>query len=146
MIPDPSDIALEVAAALVRLGVARDAAELRMVPLAGGVSSDIWRVDLPGRSVCVKRALPRLRVAALWEAPVERNAYEVEWMRVAAGIVPQAVPALLAHDASRGLFVMEYLDPARYPIGIADVVVNGRPVVLGGAETGERPGRLLRHA
>ena len=23
-------------------------------PLTGGVSSDIWRVDLPGRSLCVK--------------------------------------------------------------------------------------------
>ena len=33
---------------------------------------------LEGRAaaVCVKRALPRLRVAQLWEAPVERNRYE----------------------------------------------------------------------
>ncbi|ELP69093.1 hypothetical protein STRTUCAR8_04222, partial [Streptomyces turgidiscabies Car8] len=28
----------------------------RWTPLAGGVSSDLWRVDLPGRSLCVKRA------------------------------------------------------------------------------------------
>src|SRR5215207_11279991 len=44
--------------------------------LAGGVSSDIWQVELPGRSVCIKRALPQLKVAAEWLAPVDRNSYE----------------------------------------------------------------------
>ena len=39
-----------------------------------------------------------------------------------------------------------YTDPARYPVGISDVIVNGRPAILAGAETGERPGRLLRRA
>ena len=34
--------------------------------------------------------------------------------------------------------------PAVYPIGIRDVIVNGRPAVRDGVETGERPGRLLR--
>ena len=36
--------------------------------------------------------------------------------------------------------------PGRYPIGIEHVIVNGRPAILAGAETGERPGRLLRRA
>ena len=49
-----------------------------VAPLAGGVSSDIWRVDLARGPVCIKRALPRLKVAAVWEAPVERNRYEFE--------------------------------------------------------------------
>jgi hypothetical protein len=40
--------------------------------------------------VCVKRALPRLRVAQVWEAPVERNRYEWRWMQAAARIVPGA--------------------------------------------------------
>ena len=35
-------------------------------------------------------------------------------------------------------------DPARYPIGIRDVIVNGRAAVRDGDETGDRPGRLLR--
>jgi dihydroorotase/N-acyl-D-amino-acid deacylase len=39
-----------------------------------------------------------------------------------------------------------YADPARYPTGIEHVVVNGRPAILSGAETGERPGRLLRRS
>ena len=49
--------------------------------LTGGVSSDIWRIDLPAGPVCVKRALAKLRVAADWQAPIERNRYEARWMQ-----------------------------------------------------------------
>lgn len=106
----------EIAAALSGLGLLRDGETFDAVALPGGVSSDIVRVDLPGRTVCVKRALPRLKVAATWEAPVERNASEAEWMRVAGDIVPQAVPDLLAEDRDAGLFVMAYLDGGAYPL------------------------------
>jgi aminoglycoside phosphotransferase (APT) family kinase protein len=71
---------------------------------------------LPSGVVCVKRALSRLRVAADWRAPVERNHYEAAFLRVASGIVPQAVPALLGEDRGRGAFAMSWLDPARYPV------------------------------
>lgn len=83
--------------------------------LTGGVSSDIWKVELRSGPVCVKRALPRLRVAQLWEAPVERNRYEWRWMQAAARIAPGSAPRVLAHDEA-GLFAMEYLDGARYPL------------------------------
>ena len=82
----------------------------RCVPLAGGVSSDIWKVELARGPVCVKRALPRLKVAAPWAAPIERNRYECEWFRVAGAAAPAAVPRVLAHDAAAGLFAMEFLD------------------------------------
>jgi aminoglycoside phosphotransferase (APT) family kinase protein len=85
-------------------------------PLAGGVSSDIYRVDAGGRTLCVKRALPRLKVAADWQVPVERSAYEAEWFRVAAMIVPKAVPGLLAEDPAAGAFAMEWLPPDQYPV------------------------------
>jgi aminoglycoside phosphotransferase (APT) family kinase protein len=89
----------------------------RFTPLAGGVSSDIWRVDLPdGRAICIKRALPRLKVAAEWVAPVSRNAFEWAWIGFAARHVPDAVPRPLAHDAEAGLFAMEYLAPERHPV------------------------------
>jgi aminoglycoside phosphotransferase (APT) family kinase protein len=78
------------------------------VPLAGGVSSDIWRVDLAGGPIVVKRALPRLRVAQHWEAPVERNRYERRWLETANAIVPGAAPKILAGDDA-GCFAMEYL-------------------------------------
>jgi hypothetical protein len=91
--------------------------EARLTPLAGGVSSDIWRVDLPdGRRICIKRALARLKVAAEWFAPVSRNAYEWAWIGFAARHAPEAVPAPLAHDAAAGLFAMEFLAPEDHPV------------------------------
>ena len=42
--------------------------------------------------VCVKRALAKLRVAADWHAPVERNLYEARWMRRANAAGPGARP------------------------------------------------------
>ena len=78
--------------------------------LSGGVSSDIWRIDLEQGRVCVKRALPRLRVAQLWEAPVERNRYERLWLQTAAAAVPGCAPQVLSWDDAQGLFAMQYLE------------------------------------
>lgn len=84
-------------------------------PLAGGVSSDIWRVGLAdGSSVCVKRALAKLKVKADWRAPVERSGYEAAWMRVARSLVPEAVPEPLFVDEAAGAIVMPYLPPERH--------------------------------
>jgi aminoglycoside phosphotransferase (APT) family kinase protein len=103
-------------AALTRMGLLRNGDDPMMSPLPGGVSSDIVRVDLATGPVCLKRALPRLRVEAEWHAPVERNRFEVAWMRVAGRIVPDAVPRVMADDPESGMFAMEYLDPAAYPV------------------------------
>lgn len=94
----------------------------RWTPLAGGVSSDLWRVDLPGRSLCVKRALAKLKVAADWQAPVSRNAYEYAWMQFASRHRPDSVPRLLAHDAEAGLFAMQYLPAEDYPVWKAQLL------------------------
>lgn len=88
--------------------------------LTGGVSSDIWRVDLARGPICVKRALARLRVAQHWEAPIERNVTERRWMQAATAIVPGIAPRVLAHDDA-GMFAMEYLDAARYPLWKAEL-------------------------
>jgi aminoglycoside phosphotransferase (APT) family kinase protein len=90
-------------------------------PLAGGVSSDIYRVDLADATYCVKRALPKLKVAADWRVPVSRNLYEIAWLREAAGIVPAAVPRVLAEDARAGAFAMEWLPPDRFPVWKAEL-------------------------
>jgi aminoglycoside phosphotransferase (APT) family kinase protein len=92
------------------------AAEPPMEPLAGGVSSDIWRVDLPSGAICVKRALPQLKTAQEWKAPIERNAYEWAWIETVSTFLPAAVPKLVAHDTAAGMFAMEYLDPATHPL------------------------------
>lgn len=77
--------------------------------LAGGVSSDIWRVELKSGPICVKRALPRLRVEQLWEVPVERNRFERMWMETANAIIPGVAPRVLAADDS-GCFAMELIE------------------------------------
>jgi len=105
-----------VSVALRRLGLIGAEVEPRFQRLTGGVSSDIWRVELPDGPVCVKMALDRLRVTQDWRAPLERNAYEVEWMRVAGTEVPDAVPEILAEDREANFFVMGYLPPRRYPV------------------------------
>jgi len=84
--------------------------------LTGGVSSDIWRIDLPNRPICVKRALAKLRVAADWQAPVERNRYEAAWMRRANAAVPGSAPALLGQDETSGALAMQYLPPDDYKL------------------------------
>ncbi len=68
-------------------------------------------VEAGGRRFCVKRALPRLKVAALWEAPVERNAAEAAYFRAVARWLPYAVPRVLGEDAEAGWFAMDYLEP-----------------------------------
>jgi aminoglycoside phosphotransferase (APT) family kinase protein len=96
-----------------RAGLARAGEVPGVESLTGGVSSDIWRVDLERGRVCVKRALPRLRVAQLWEAPVERNRYERLWLQAAGEALPGCVPGVLSWDDEQGLFAMEYVD---YPV------------------------------
>jgi len=98
------------------LGLAAQDEEPRYEALTGGVSSQIWRVDLRSGPVCVKRALPKLRVEREWLAPIERNHYEFAWLRVVSDIASHAVPRLLAHDAAQNLFVMEFLSPESHPL------------------------------
>ena len=96
-------------AALHRMGLP---GEGRGTRLTGGVSSDIWRIDLPSGPICVKRALAKLRVAADWHAPVERNLYEARWMRHALGFAP----ALLGQDEASGTLAMAFLPPEDHPL------------------------------
>lgn len=103
-------------AALEAMGLVEAGERPVLEPLPGGVSSDIWRADLSSGPVCIKRALPRLKVRAEWRAPVERNRYELAWMRCVAGIEADAVPAILGADEARGMFVMAYLDPRTHPL------------------------------
>lgn len=106
----------ELQAFLIRQGLARDRANMVWSALAGGVSSEIWRVDLPGRSLCIKRALPKLKVQADWYAPIARNTFEWKWLQFASAHVPGAVPTALAHDEQAALFAMDYLSPVQYPV------------------------------
>ncbi|MEO6207295.1 MAG: amidohydrolase family protein [Candidatus Limnocylindrales bacterium] len=57
-----------------------------------------------------------------------------------------AMADLVAFDPMTVADIATYADPARHPVGIQHVVVNGWLTVHDGAETGERAGRLLRQA
>jgi len=129
--PAPADLV----AALHRLGLVGVGQRPRLTALPGGVSSDIWRVDLPGGAICVKRALPKLKVAADWRAPVERNAYEVAWMETAGRLVPGSAPRIVGHDSRAGLFAMEFLDPSRHRLWKAELK-EGRAVAAFAAAVG----------
>ncbi len=105
----------EFAQALRELGLAGDS-PLTGRALTGGVSSDIWRIDTEGGAVCAKRALAKLRVAADWRAPIERNRYEARWMQAADAAQPGCAPQVLGQHPGLGVLVMSYLTPADHPL------------------------------
>ena len=112
-----------------------------LTPLTGGVSSEIYRVDLPTGPVCIKRALAKLKVTADWCAPVERNRWEVEWMRIAGGIAPEAVPVILGEDRAAGCFAMAYLAPDTHPVW-KDLLQRGSIDPAMAAAVGDVLGRI----
>jgi len=131
----------ELYLSLRRMALAKEGETPDFTALTGGVSSDIWRVELARGPVCVKRALARLKVAAEWRAPVERNASEVGWIEKARRIVPGCAPRILGHDADAGLFAMEYFDPARYPLWKSELR-RGRVDLAMAAAVGDTLGRI----
>ncbi len=111
----PAELAV-VLPALARMGLV-DADETPvMQPLSGGVSSMILRVDTRRGSLCVKQALPELKVATHWSAPLSRNLAEVAWIREVARFLPQAVPQILGEDRSSYTFAMQWLAPEQHPV------------------------------
>lgn len=114
-------------AALRRMGLIGETERPRVTALEGGVSSNILRVETDRTVFCVKQALPRLRVAREWTAPIERNFSEIAWIELAGRINPSAVPKLLGSDRTSSLFAMEYLDPLTYPnwkVQLSDGVIE----------------------
>lgn len=122
--PDPlPDLDSRCRRLVADLGLSGDLC--RVVPLAGGVASDIAMIDLGTRRVCAKFALPKLRVAADWFAPVHRNAAEYAWLGFAASVVPDAVPRLFGRSAALQGFAMEFLE--------GDGIYLWKAALLGGA-------------
>ncbi|EJL53539.1 fructosamine-3-kinase [Rhizobium sp. CF122] len=126
---------------LLKSGLKGASEEAVYKPLTGGVSSDIYRVELPGRVLCVKRALPKLKVAAHWQAPVSRNEYEWNWISFVAQHFPSAVPKPLAHDTSSGVFAMEFLPGDEYPLWKANLL-QGHVDPKAAEITGQRIGQI----
>lgn len=79
-------------------------------PLTGGVASDIAMVQLDDRKVCVKFALPKLKVEADWFAPIHRNSAEYAWLEVVSKVAPASAVKLLGQSQRLHGFVMEFLE------------------------------------
>jgi 5-methylthioribose kinase len=107
--------------------------------LTGGVSSNILRVDLASGPVCVKQALPKLKVQKDWQVSTDRVLAEIEWLKVAQTIVPGHVPRILGEDTRRSAFVMEFLsNQANWKTEL----LEGRIDVEVGAQVANVLGRL----
>jgi aminoglycoside phosphotransferase (APT) family kinase protein len=102
--------------ALVRMGLAAAEDNPEIVPLAGGVSSLIVRVETRNGPLCIKQALPELKVASHWSAPLARNHAELAWIREVAQTLPEAVPGILGEDAQSYCFAMQWLAPEQHPV------------------------------
>lgn len=115
--------------------------EAALTPFTGGVSSDLWQVSLPGRTLCVKGALAQLKVAQEWLAPVSRNGVEYEWLQFASTVAPAHVPQVLAYDEQDGLFAMQFLPPKDYPVW-KDQLLSGHVDPVAAFDVGDLVGRL----
>src|SRR5262249_50753003 len=73
-------------------------------------------VEAGGRTYVVKRALPGVRGAKIWEAPVARSEAGWKWLNFVRAIVPNAVPRGLSHEADAAMIASQYLETQRYPV------------------------------
>ncbi|MEI9992689.1 MAG: aminoglycoside phosphotransferase family protein [Rhizomicrobium sp.] len=125
---------VEVGAALAGMGLLAEGEQFALARLAGGVSCDIWRVEVKRRPpVVVKRALEKLNVAADWRAPPERAATEVAWIRLVAAIDPRWVPKVVGEDRARHMFAMEFLPPRTYPVWKGELAAGRIDIGFAGA-------------
>ncbi len=118
---------------LRRDGVVR-APNARLVPMAGGVSGEIFLVEDGAERFVVKRAMAKLNVQADWFADVNRNRHEWKFIRYVAQFLPQAVPALRHCSANDNYFAMEYLNSG---------FTNWKKLLLEGKADAARAGNLL---
>lgn len=94
-----------------RMRLAEGAAVTEFTELTGGVSGEIYKVDLPGGPICIKRSLSRLKVADEWLASPARIEAEKRWLRLVATISPTSVPGIIGEIPDAFVFAMSYLDP-----------------------------------
>ena len=92
------------------LHLGRSSAIQSIAPLTGGVASDIVKVVIGDRTICLKCALEKLRVSEDWQAPTHRNKAEYAWLQVAARVNPRGALQLLGRSQSEPCFAMEYIE------------------------------------
>ena len=134
--------ATELAHSLVRMALVSTDQQIRLDASRGRrFFGHLSGGHCPSGVICVKRALPRLKVAADWRVPVERNRFEVEWMRVAGRHRPGRRPG----DPGRGPRSRRLRDDvaaARAVPGLEDAAGGRRGTVATAAAVGDVLGRI----
>jgi aminoglycoside phosphotransferase (APT) family kinase protein len=117
---------------------------VRLTPLAGGVSSEIYRVDDGRESFVVKRALPKLNVAAEWFADPRRNLHEQDYLRYVGAVLPGSVPRLRFASREHCYFAMELIggDFANWKADLLAGAIDRSPA----AAAGRTLGKIHRHS
>lgn len=100
--------AADAAGYLVGRGIFRAASGLEVTELSGGVSCAVFAIRGEGRSVVLKQALERLKVADEWLVPAERAETEAQALALMAELAPGSVPALLDSDPGAHALVVEH--------------------------------------
>ena len=118
------------------LGLAQEGENITVKALTGGVSSNIFQLTTKDAQYCLKQALPQLKVAKQWLAPVDRVFAEIDWLQTAATIAPDAVPHILGVDQASKSFVMQHLG-AEY--------LNWKSELLAGRLTDKVATHLVQH-
>jgi tRNA A-37 threonylcarbamoyl transferase component Bud32 len=136
-----------VIAYLATRGLVEPDAEVAVSGLGGGVSNVVLAVSTPWRTLVVKQALPKLRVADDWPAKRERAVTEAEALRWAEELAPGLVPEVLDVDPEACALVIAHAPAAWLPWkelllgGTADPAVAAR---LGSALAAWHGGTLDR--
>lgn len=93
-----------ILARLVQRGVIPSTDDVRVEPLPGGVSADVFAVTVGDRRLVVKQALRRLRVAQEWLSDPARVIVEAEAIAFARRVRPDNVPEVV--DIDDELFII----------------------------------------
>lgn len=135
---DHGEAPTEMTDALKEMGVLAPEDRARFRPMGG--SAEIYRVDIGWGTICVKRSMPRTRLAAVdTMRPPERSNIESEWLKLVRAVVGDAVPEVLGERP--GMFAMEYLDPGRHT-SWANQLTKGDVNPSTAAEIGRMLGRI----
>ncbi|MET1414768.1 aminoglycoside phosphotransferase family protein [Roseibium sp. HPY-6] len=131
----PTDLRNRCEQLAAEIGLVDPAAIDDVLPLTGGVASDIAMVNADGKRFCIKFALPKLKVAEDWHAPVHRNKAEYEWLRTAARIAPECAVKLFGRSDSLHGFAMEYVSGEEVSLWKTDLLEgksdSSRPAAVG---------------
>jgi len=136
---DSGDSPTGMIEALEKMSLLAPGDRARITPVGNGGSSEIYRVELGWGTICVKRALPKIKFAGDGTLPPERSHFEYEWLKLVRAIVGDAVPDVLGEQP--GLFAMEYLNPDRHT-NWASQLENGDINPSTAAEVGRMLGRI----